>query len=200
MSKVHKDFDPLKDVVTAQHALPKTMKAVNFSTLTPFQRALLVTDGTVTKFIESYTLEPLEVIRTGHKHYQLEANHLWLDAEKGTEVIFREVIIRGISNQRLYVYAASYLVPNRLPKSIRDRLEIQGESIGRLLNDKDMETRREILWYGSENPKHLPNEIADFEKQDFVSRAYRIFTKKKPIMLINEKFPVKSDPLTCVLN
>ncbi len=114
-----------------------------------------------------------------------------MNAEKNTEVIFREVIIRSIFNQQLYVYAASYLVPERLPESIRKRLEIQGESIGRLLNDKDMETRREILWFGSESPSQLPNEIAEFENLEFISRAYRIFTKKKPIMLINEKFPTK---------
>ena len=52
----------MKALFVAQDAKPKEIKEINFARLTPFQRGLLVTDGTVTRFIEVYTLAPIEVV------------------------------------------------------------------------------------------------------------------------------------------
>ena len=49
-------FDPLTDILVAQTSKPEGLKPLNFRTLNPFQRALMVIDGTVTKFIEAYTM------------------------------------------------------------------------------------------------------------------------------------------------
>jgi hypothetical protein len=54
-------FNPLKDLFAAQSSKPETLREVNLRALSPFQRALLVIDGTVTKFIEAYTMEPVEI-------------------------------------------------------------------------------------------------------------------------------------------
>ena len=105
------------------------------------------------------------------------------------------MIIHGKYSHQLYVHAVSYFVPERLPETIRQRLDKQGESIGRILNDSKMETRREILWFGIHRPAHLPNAISDHQHQEFISRTYRIITGEKPIMLINERFPAAGDPL-----
>jgi hypothetical protein len=43
-------FDPLRHVMLAQSSKPRELSSVDLRTLTPFQRALLVLDGTVTKF------------------------------------------------------------------------------------------------------------------------------------------------------
>ncbi len=45
------DFSPLNELLTAQAAKPAGLSAVNLRVLSPFQRSLLVIDGTVTKFI-----------------------------------------------------------------------------------------------------------------------------------------------------
>jgi len=188
-------FDPLKKIQTAESAMPKELSKLNFRTLTPFQRALMVTDGTVTKFIEAYTLDPVEIIRLNQKLYFLEEYHPWLEAGKGTEVMFREVMIRGIYSHTLYVHGVSYIVPDRLQDDMRRRLEVQGEGIGRILNDAQMETRREVLWFGRERAADLPREISRMSDGEFVSRAYRIITDGKPIVMINERFPVMTDTL-----
>lgn len=188
-------FDPLKKIQTAESAMPKELSKLNFRALTPFQRALMVTDGTVTKFIEAYTLDPVEIIRLNQKLYPLEEDHPWLEAGKGTEVMFREVMIRGVYSHTLYVHGMSYIVPERLKEDMRKRLEVQGEGIGRILNDAKMETRREVLWFGRERPADLPREISRMSDGEFISRAYSIITGGKPIVMINERFPVMTDVL-----
>ena len=66
-----KQFDPLRDLAVAQFALPDELTPINMRTLSPFQRALLVIDGTVTKFIEAYKNEPIDVVRLAHEYFRL---------------------------------------------------------------------------------------------------------------------------------
>ena len=188
-------FDPLKNIQTAASAMPEQLSTLNFRALTPFQRALMVSDGTVTKFIEAYTLDPVEIIRLSQEHYPLEENHPWLEADKNSDVMLREVAIRGIYSRNLYVYGVSYIVPELLSRDIRERLEVQGEGIGRILNDYRMETRREVLWFGREKVSDLPREISSACNGEFISRSYRIIMGGKPIVMINERFPVMTDAL-----
>ena len=65
-------FDPMNDLLTAQSSRPSHLRRVNLRTLTPFQRALMVIDGTVTKYIEAYMMEPVNVIRLGQSIRPLE--------------------------------------------------------------------------------------------------------------------------------
>ena len=58
----------MKDLFVAQFAKPSDLEEINLSQLTPFQRALLVTDGTVTQFIEAYTLSTVEVVLLHQRH------------------------------------------------------------------------------------------------------------------------------------
>ena len=187
-------FDPLESLFVAQSNKPGELGEINLRVLSPFHRALLVIDGTVTKYIEAYTMEPIDVIRLAQHFRQLPADHDWLEVPAGTDVIVRQVLLRGHYSYRLYAYAGSIVVPSRLPEHIQVDLEYDGESIGRILNSSKMETRREILWYGQEKLQDLPTEIRELSERDFISRTYRIFTNKQPIMLINEKFPFGDDP------
>ena len=88
-----------------------------------------------------------------------------------------------------------YQSVKRLPGGIRERLEVQGEGIGRILNDCEMETRREVLWFGRERLTRLPDKLAPVTGEEFISRTYRIITDGKPIVLITERFPVSTDVL-----
>ena len=65
---------------------------MNLSQVTPFQRSLLVIDGTVTQFIEAYTFSPVEVVLLHQETQTLPTDHVWLDADKGTEIIDRQVV------------------------------------------------------------------------------------------------------------
>jgi chorismate-pyruvate lyase len=188
-------FDPLSDLFIAQFARPTNLEPVNLRTLTPFQRALLVIDGTVTKFIEAYTMEPIEVVRLSQETRRLPVEQSWLEASEDTTVLVREVLLQAKYSHALYAYALSFVVPDRLPEQVRERLNDEDEGLGRILNDYDLETRREVLWYGRERTGELPPEVQRRIEGEFLSRTYRVIWNGHPVMLINEKFPIHTDRL-----
>jgi chorismate-pyruvate lyase len=187
--------DPLESLFLAHSTQPADLYRINLRVLSPFHRALLVIDGTVTKFIEAYTMEPIDIIRLSQAWQQLPIDHSWLAATAGTNVLTRQVLLRGHYSYRLYAYAVSLIIPERLPQNIQDDLAIDGGGIGRILNSSQMETRREVLWYGQEKSRNLPPNIGELAYRNFASRTYRIITNNQPVMLINEKFPYGDDSL-----
>ena len=182
-------FDPLTDILVAQTSKPEGLKPLNFRTLNPFQRALMVIDGTVTKFIEAYMMEPIDIVRISQEEQRLEESHEWLEAPAGTLAISREVLLRGKYSHRIYAYAISILAYDRLSSSVKKGLEVDGGGLGRILRSDKLETYREIMWYGRERFKELPEHIRELTHDDFLSRTYRILVGGRPIMVINEKFP-----------
>lgn len=183
-------FDPLSDLLVAQVEKPPHLIDANLRTLTPYQRALLTIDGTVTKFIEAYCMEPVNVSLLDQDVHSLEAAHPWLEIEEGTQVISRQVLLQGKYSNTLYAYAVSLLVHDQLPEMVREDLKDHPGGIGRVLIKNRLETRREVLWYGREHIEDLPDPVCHLTDGRFISRTYRIVCKGNPFMLINEKFPV----------
>lgn len=183
------NFDPFTDLLSAQASRPRGLQTVNLRALTPFQRALLSIDGTVTKFIEAYMLEPVESILLAQQTQLLSEEHHWLELPAGSEVIARQVLLRGRYSATVYAYAISLLATQRLAPTLLGDLAAEPAGIGRVLLNSHMETRREILWYGREQLPELPEAIAHYTGNEFLSRTYRIVANGQPMMLINEKFP-----------
>lgn len=188
-------FDPLSELFVAQLARPMQLGVVNLRALTPFQRALLVIDGTVTKFIEAYTLEPVRTVHLGQEWRALTSDQPWLEAEEGTEVLARRVFLEGQYTRTVYAYAVSLVVPDRLPEGARESLKDDAGSLGRILLSAQLETRREVLWYGREHLSDVPEPIRRLDGAPAISRTYRIISRGRPLMLINEKFPSSPDRL-----
>jgi chorismate-pyruvate lyase len=186
-------FDPTSDLFVAQFARPAGLQPVNMRALTPIKRSLLVIDGTVTKFIEAFTLEPVEVIRLGQAEHALSEPNEWLDTPAGTPVIARHVYLQSKYSQMVHAYAVSLIVPERLPESIQVGLEIESGGIGRILLTSKIENRREILWYGKERDVDLPDELEFLGDGEFLTRAYRVIVEGQPIMLITERFPSRNE-------
>ena len=184
----------MKALFTAQEDSPPTLKKINLARLTPFQRGLLVTDGTVTRFIEAYTLAPVEVVLLQQARQTLDTEHTWLNLPAGEEIISRQVVLQTHSQEELspiiHAYADSLIVPQRLPQSILDGLESDKQGLGGLLRCSGLETRHELLWCGTETLTDLPSAVKHLEGETFISRAYRVFAHQEPLMLINEKFPL----------
>lgn len=189
------EFNPINDLLVAQSQKPPQLGELNLRVLTPFQRTLLVIDGTVTKFIEAYTMEPIEVIRLSQEAHCLNEKHQWLAAETGTDVIARQVLLKGRYSGKIYAYAASLIIESRINENLKHDLDVEGGGIGRILLNNQVESRREVLWYGKEQANGLPEAISHLNKTDFISRTYRIIVGGKPVMLINEKFPMDAEQL-----
>lgn len=187
------EFDPLQELLFDPTIRPERVSPVNLRALSAFQRALLVIDGTVTKFIEAYQMEPVDVSRLSQRPSVLPAEDTRLEAGAGEPVILREVLLTGRFSRTVYAYAISLLVPGRLPEQLTGALDIDGTSLGRVLLGQRLETRREVLWFGREQLDDLPEAVRHHTGDDFVSRTYRIIAGGLPIILISEKFPLGKD-------
>ncbi len=181
-------FDPLARFYIAAHARPAGIAPVDVRALTPFQRALLAIDGTVTQFIEAWALEPVEVQRLDQSEEWLDSAQPWLGLDAGAPVIRRRVLLRGSQSGRFYAWADSIIAVERLAAQMRGALDLQGGGIGRILIDAGIESRREALWYGRERPVDVPPAVADLWPGEFLLRAYRVLAAGHPLMLITERF------------
>ena len=183
----------MKSLFVAQDKKPATLREINLARLSAFQRGLLVTDGTVTRFIEAYTFAPVEVVLVQQKRQTLSSDHNWLQLPTGEAVISRQIMLQTHQKQEvspiIHTYADSLIVPKRLPKSVLDGLESDKQGLGGLLRCSGLETRRELLWCGIETLTNLPIAIAHLEGEMFLSRTYLVYADQEPLMLINEKFP-----------
>ena len=192
--QTHVSKKRMKDLFVAQFAKPPDLEEISVSQLTPFQRALLVIDGTVTRFIEAYTFSPIEVVLLHQETQTLPTNHAWLDAENGTEVVVRQVVLqterKDDQQPTAHAYATSIIVPNRIPQIIREGLTLKGQGLGQLLQCSGLETRRDLLWWGLKRSKDLPEALLHLEGQPVLSRTYRIVADGHPIILISEQFPL----------
>ena len=193
--KTHASTKRMKDLFVAQFAKPSDLEEINLSQLTPFQRALLIIDGTVTQFIEAYTFSPVEVVLLRQETQTISTDHVWLDTEEGAEVAARQVVLQTEQKDgrqpTVHAYATSIIVLNRIPQIIREGLTLKGQGLGKLLQRSGLETRRDLLWWGLKRAKNLPQALLHLEDKLFLSRTYRIVSDRHPLMLINEQFPFK---------
>lgn len=184
----------MKSLFVAQNAKPENLKEINPIRLTAFQRGLLVMDGTVTRFIEAYTLTPVEVVLLQQTKQTLTTEHFWLQLPAEAEIISRQAVLQTHSQDKsspiIHTYATSVIATQRLPQSILDGLTTNKQGLGGLLRCSGLETRRELLWCGIETLTDLPSAVAHLEGETFINRAYRVFADQEPLMLINEKFPL----------
>jgi chorismate-pyruvate lyase len=159
------------------------------STLSPFQRILLTTDGTLTEILEAYLFEPIQVVKLTEKITERKQEILPLDLKIESELIKRKVLLRGKISRRNLVYAESILVSERLKPEFRDELLKSQTPIGRLWLEHKIETFKEIVDSGKEPANELSNYF-QIEKGDKVLfRTYCVFSNRLPIMIITEKFP-----------
>lgn len=183
------DFAPFNHLIEPRETRSLIESGINPQQLTAYQRALLVLDGTVTQFIEAYSSESIHVIRLNQTRNVLKAPHAWLETQANTEILAREVILRGDRSGVVYVHAVSLLVISRLPETLLAKFETDSGGIGRILLSSRIENRRELLWFGCEQIRQMPPQLIPNLGNDFLSRYYRVMIAGTPVMLINEKFP-----------
>lgn len=183
-SMTEESFDPLADLMVGTGHRPHGWAPINLRALGPLLRALLVADGTVTKFLEAVTMEPVQVTIVSQSELSLDRPHAELMVDAGCRVIKREVTLVGARSNRRYADAASVLVVDRLPEKVKQRLADHPQGLGRILLESGLETRREVLWYGREI---LSGALSGSPGRIF--RTYRIISGGVPLMVITENFP-----------
>ena len=154
--------------------------------LPPFLRALLMTDGTVTKILEAYFWEPVEVQTLQQELVSAQRSIDWIQVVAGDRVLIRHARLRGTDSGQVYATAFSVIRPERIPESFRRRLIDREIGIGVLIRDSGLESYREVLEVGLE-PAEQDGASGG---RDLVYRTYRIIIAKEPVILITESFPL----------
>jgi chorismate-pyruvate lyase len=158
--------------------------------LPPFLRTLLVADGTVTKSLEAYFWEPVDVVPLRQEKIILQENVVGLVVDAGDTALCREVNLMGRQSEKRYACARSYLALGQLPQELAEAMVSGKIGIGELLREKGVETYREIISVDfiqrarSDDALFMP--FAD----DLVSRSYRIRVGGTPAIVVTEYFPV----------
>ncbi len=167
-----------------------TGEPFSIAALPAFLRTLLVADGTVTKALEAYFWEPLEVqpISQSYKANPQGCKDL-LDSS-GSQVLEREVKLMGRLSGCCFACARSYLVLDYLPDSLVEGITAGRLGIGELLREEGVETYREIVRLDSFPRGVRSDEVPGGLDDDLVARSYRIRVGGVPAILVTEYFPL----------
>ncbi len=158
--------------------------------LPPILRTLLITDGTVTRSLEAYFWEPIEIEQVSLESTHSKENIPWLKALAHEELLIRKVKLVGKTSNTVYATAYSVVRLNKIPVNIRDQLKHGGIGIGVLIRQFAVESYREILDIGyCHNLSFTHKEEGKPTHTNVAYRSYRIMVEKEPAILITEKFP-----------
>lgn len=157
--------------------------------LTSFQRILLTTDGTLTEILAAYLYEQIHIVKLSETLRSAQREIAALNIPSETEIIDRRILLQGKISRRNFVYAESVLVPDRLPEKFKEELLVSETPLGKLWLEHKLETFKEIIDSGQE-PAAQHATYFEIEPDDMLlSRTYRVFSSREPIMMITEKFP-----------
>jgi chorismate-pyruvate lyase len=163
---------------------------INPASLSPFQRIILTTDGTLTEILEAYLFEPLQVVKLSEHVIELSSAHSEMKLEPGRRVIDRKIFLQGKISMRNFIYAESMVALERLEPTFQHELLESKVPMGKLWRQNRLETYKEIISTKKEPAQGLAK-FFDIEEQDqILSRTYLVFSKQQPIIQITEKFPV----------
>jgi len=154
---------------------------VPLTALPPFLRALLVTDGTVTKILEAYFWEPVSVDTREQRFETAVESVPAIQVQPGDRCLIRDARLRGTDTGRSFAEAFSLIRVELIPGGFRQRLIDREIGIGVLIRDSGLESYREVLNVGLDQ---------DAEGQGSVCRTYRIIIERRPVILITECFPL----------
>lgn len=163
---------------------------VNHAQLSPFQRVMLVADGTLTHAIEAWVDEAVSVCKLNETTLHTKEPVPLLQLDHRTELLQREILLKGSDSNRTWLYACSFIVLERISAAFRDDLMISKRPIGKLWRDHRTENYKEIVSCCCHPALELAQHFNLSLQQTLLSRTYRVFNGGKPVMMITEKLPL----------
>jgi chorismate-pyruvate lyase len=143
--------------------------------VTPIEKILAVTDGSVTRILEAWLGEEVGIKTISQEVKSAGKLGTTLGVSEEDEVNFREVEIVS-ENGKVLVRAKSWIPIKRLESGFKEDLMKADVPIGKLLVKHDIEARRELLDVGMVDDK--------------IVRHYNIINKEKILMKIEEELLV----------
>lgn len=158
--------------------------------LSPLQRILLIADGTVTNLLEVSLDERMEIVKLMEAAFPAAADIGALELKAGQTVLERKILLQGKISKRNWLYADSLIALERLEPEFQDKLLNSHVPIGKLWLAHKTETHKEIIGARKEPAGELAGHFEIKAEDILLSRLYRVFCRKMPVMLITEKFPL----------
>jgi beta-ribofuranosylaminobenzene 5'-phosphate synthase len=183
---IQSDEVPVMDIA---HSLSEIEAQVG--RLSPMQKFLLGTDGSVTQILEAITGSQV-VIRTREQKIipADPATAECLGIAPTDPVNYRVVEIKTLAKGDVLIYAVSHTPIGRLSAEFRDDLMKADIPIGKIIQNHRIEARREILDARVSSATDEEGRIFCIGKHEpLLSRQYRIIHKEKPLIFIKEQFP-----------
>lgn len=161
---------------------------LDVATLTPLQRILLITDGTLTEILEAHFLERIELVKISERVLASGDDGARVGAEPGEPVLERKITLRGTKTRTRYVYAESLLLVSRLEESFRTELLETNVPLGRLWRHHRLETYKELVSIDCRPAREFGAHLDCAADAPVLGRAYTVFSSKRPVMRIAEYF------------
>ncbi len=159
--------------------------------LSPIQKFLLGTDGSVTQLLEAVTGHPVTITTLVQEVVPADtavANRLSIHI--GESVNHRVVELKDAETGMALIYAVSETPLSRLSPEFRDDLMRADIPIGKIISRHKIEARREILSAGVTPAGDSESRAFSVCKNEpLLSRNYRIIHKGEPLIFITEQFP-----------
>jgi chorismate-pyruvate lyase len=169
---------------------PARLRDVPFADLPADLRLLLVSEGPLAYALEAYQLGPIVADAEGHEQMLLDADHArWLRARPNDLALSRRTALREQATGRLIVHADSVLLLDRLPPAFLEVLATEPTGLGGAFARLELETRRELLWFGRTPLRGLRPGDRALAGDSGVSRSYRLIVEGTPVCFIEETFP-----------
>ncbi len=172
-----------------EKAIPEIEKEVG--RLSPAQKILLGTDGSVTCLLEVITGSPVEIETLAQKIVSADRSVACkLDIEEGDDVNYREVKLKNSVTEETLIHAISYTPIKRLEPRFKEDLTRADIPIGLILKKHRIESRRDITSAQVLKESGALHEMFNvFSKEPMLSRNYKIIRGGHPLMAITETFP-----------
>jgi chorismate-pyruvate lyase len=174
----------------AQAERPPRLADADFAGLPVELRLLLIHDGTLTTALEAYQLAPIVADVEGQEEMLLDADYArWLRARPGDHALSRRTALRQRLTGRLLVHADVVLLLDRLPEGFAEVLATSEKGLGAAFARMQVETRRELLWFGRTPLRGLRAGDLALAGESGVARCYRLIIDGTPVCCIEEVFP-----------
>ena len=166
----------------------KKLDGIEAVSLRPYQRILLVTDGTLTEILEAIFLERIQLIKVSQEVISATASHADLEADSQEALLERKILLRGETSGRNYVYAESVIALERLSPAFRDGLIKSAIPLGRLWLEHKLETFKDVPDVRCQPADGIHRHFGCQDSSPLLVRTYRVNSGTKPVMLISEYF------------
>lgn len=157
--------------------------------LSALQRILLGSDGTMTNLLEELTKEELQVYKIFEEVSTSKSDVPQLSLVSGQQLWHRIITLQGKRSSTHYLYAESLIAPDNLDRDFAEKLLNTNTPIGKIWDLFRVETYKSLTSWGEERAGYIAKYFKIPPDQSLLYRTYRVFSQKRPVMQVTEKFP-----------